>query len=92
MGKNGDWFSRQGLENHKKGMYDKESTCTKVMISAFFAFSACVYLVCGGISAERAFNAATINVDFKIEVGPGLDFNAYDTCLRPGFIFDPDED
>jgi len=65
MGKRDDWCSSKGLNNHKKGMYDKEKKSTKICYTVFFAVSAIAFLVCGALSAERASNAAKINKDFK---------------------------
>ena len=90
MGKKDDWCSVKGLNNHKKGMYDKESKCTKICYSAFFTFSACIYLVCGGLSAERANNANKINADFDAGSLLGSDTLAYDQCKIPYFLPDGD--
>ena len=45
-------------------MYSNEKKSTKILITVLFSVSAVAYLVCGAVSAERAVNAAKINVDF----------------------------
>ena len=65
MGKNEDWFSPQGIKNHKQGMYEKEKKGVKIFITIFFAMSAVLYFICGVLSVERAINAGKINLDFS---------------------------
>ena len=64
MGKQGDWCNSKGLENRRKGMYEKESKGRKYCIFAFFTLSAIAYIVVGSLHASRSTNAAKINADY----------------------------
>ena len=66
MGKKDDWCSSKGLNNRKKGMYEKESKGRKVCICVFFGLSAFFFLAVGGLYASRSSNASKINEDYRI--------------------------
>ena len=65
------FFSSKGRENRKEGMYKKEKSTNKICYAILYGISAVVYLVFGGLSAERASNANKINVDFRDDVRRG---------------------
>ena len=65
MGKKDDWCSSKGLNNRKKGMYEKESKGRKICFCVFFGFSALFFLAIGGLYAQRASNAGKINLDYE---------------------------
>ena len=67
MGKRDDWCSSKGLNNRKKGMYEKEKKSRKCCYCFIFGFSALFFLGIGSLYAERAANAALINADYTKE-------------------------
>ena len=64
MGRQGDWCNAKGLNNRRKGMYEKESKGRKYCIFALFTLSAIVFIVVGSLHASRSVNAARINADY----------------------------
>ena len=85
------FFSSKGRENRMEGMYKKEKSTNKICYAILYGICAVVYLVFGGLSAERASNAFKINVDFWDDVRNGHN-SAYDSCSIPSFIRDPYSD
>ena len=65
MGKRDDWCSSKGINNRKKGMYEKESKCRKVSFCILFGLSAAYFFGVGVLYATRASNAEKINADYS---------------------------
>ena len=67
MGKKDDWCSSKGLNNRKKGMYEKESKGKKVCYCVLFGFSALFCFGVGGLYAARSINSTRINTDYEVD-------------------------
>ena len=84
MGKKDDWCTGRGLNNRKHGMYSKESKQRKICIGVFFGISAIIFIVFGGLMAERSVNAGKMNLDFTrsklIANAPQIAQAAIDLC------------
>lgn len=81
MGKKDDWCSSKGLNNRKKGMYEKESKGRKICLCTFFGFAAFFFLAVGSLYASRASNAGKINDDYD-ETKLKAEANKSDSSLK----------
>ena len=97
MGARDSWCEWKGLKARSKGMKKLESKSRKMLYCVLFATSFVIYIVIGGLYAERSINAITISGEFR-DMKPTGKFQemmpvgviAYDTCSFPMFIMDPE--
>ena len=88
MGKRDNWCDKKGMEARQKGMKKDESKSRKMMHCVLFSTSFVIYMVIGGLYADRSSNAIHISEEFKV-YGLYENVPAYDTCSFPTPILDP---
>ena len=84
LGLNKSWLSWKDIKERAITVREHESKGKKVTIAVFFGLSAIFFIAVGGIHAERAANAGSINKAYRYMTEyTGDALNPYDSCELP---------